>query len=498
MGATWYYRQDGRETGPVSFEEVFELARSGTLSRSHSVRAGEDGTWVPAESIVGLFPDSPSAGPEPESLQELSSLDDLNFQLVSGSKDVPLARPSSAGEDYGTPEPATVPATDDAWYYRRGESELGPFSLQQIQQLAKAGAVDADDWVRKGNSGAWLRACKSPDLDGFVATVEPPTAAVPSSPPFEPEPAASEPAAVAAREDEPEAKVAEPVEDDEIASNGSDVDSLLDDADDEPDLPPPPPVPVERWFCRIEEVEHGPLTFKELQAIAGLDRLKRDDNVKNGDDGTWVPAATVPDLFTRPVTPSTASSEPFDAADTKPSRKRKPPKPKKVRTPREPLSLTLGEHKTVILSVVGVVAAAGLLYLGYTMIGGGRRSRQHIATYRQLDEIWVEHKSLRKRKAPAADWDDLIGRAKEVQGRIVPELTKGNAPAVQEMLVAARDNLIPMLEECRKKAGEPEQEFARHMEAARKLLGNPPAAQEDPAEDEPPPGNRRQNDDPVD
>lgn len=54
MSAGWYYRDGGREAGPVSFQELMALARANKLDRREMVRR-EVGAWMRADSVVGLF-----------------------------------------------------------------------------------------------------------------------------------------------------------------------------------------------------------------------------------------------------------------------------------------------------------------------------------------------------------------------------------------------------------------------------------------------------------
>jgi hypothetical protein len=50
----------GQEVGPLTFEEVFEMVERGELSRTDELRSGPWAEWMPAGSIVGLFPEDES------------------------------------------------------------------------------------------------------------------------------------------------------------------------------------------------------------------------------------------------------------------------------------------------------------------------------------------------------------------------------------------------------------------------------------------------------
>jgi uncharacterized protein (TIGR03067 family) len=64
MNTEWYYTTDRKtKIGPVTLEELLQLATTGTLLRSHLVLKAGDQKWVAAESLPGLFP--PQAVPSP-------------------------------------------------------------------------------------------------------------------------------------------------------------------------------------------------------------------------------------------------------------------------------------------------------------------------------------------------------------------------------------------------------------------------------------------------
>jgi hypothetical protein len=68
------------------------------------------------------------------------------------------------------------------------------------------------------------------------------------------------------------------------------------------------------WFCKIMGEEWGPMSAQELIAVARRGRLTRDDNVKRGDQGTWVRAEVVRGLFNSPPIAATVTSDRLVAA----------------------------------------------------------------------------------------------------------------------------------------------------------------------------------------
>src|SRR5687768_17044038 len=65
----WYYAQSGKTFGPVSLEQLKELARTGTLRPIDHILAVGTQEWRPAATLEGLFtparPAGPPAGPPP-------------------------------------------------------------------------------------------------------------------------------------------------------------------------------------------------------------------------------------------------------------------------------------------------------------------------------------------------------------------------------------------------------------------------------------------------
>jgi len=56
MQDQWYILHKGRALGPHSIDSLRSAAASGTLSDSAQVRCGEDGEWIYAAEVDGLFP----------------------------------------------------------------------------------------------------------------------------------------------------------------------------------------------------------------------------------------------------------------------------------------------------------------------------------------------------------------------------------------------------------------------------------------------------------
>ncbi|NQT11658.1 MAG: DUF4339 domain-containing protein, partial [Planctomycetes bacterium] len=55
MASQWFCRVLGQVVGPVSFQDLTEMVRAGTLSENDPVRRKESSRWTPAREVVGLF-----------------------------------------------------------------------------------------------------------------------------------------------------------------------------------------------------------------------------------------------------------------------------------------------------------------------------------------------------------------------------------------------------------------------------------------------------------
>jgi hypothetical protein len=95
----WYCKIVGIEMGPMSFDDLGQLARRGNLRQDHYVRNGTAGEWLRASAVPGLCSsDDPSA----------ASLD-FDTEPIAGSLPLPLAaqRVVDAGRPRRDPRPSS-------------------------------------------------------------------------------------------------------------------------------------------------------------------------------------------------------------------------------------------------------------------------------------------------------------------------------------------------------------------------------------------------------
>lgn len=111
----WMYRSDSGEFGPVDLAGLSELAEAGLLVPENFVRRPDNGEWLPADEIPGLF-DVETDSVENESTYDGSSFADLDDEmspLPPPIKGNPTTRepPSPVAELPAStaPQPATAP-----------------------------------------------------------------------------------------------------------------------------------------------------------------------------------------------------------------------------------------------------------------------------------------------------------------------------------------------------------------------------------------------------
>ena len=72
MASRWFYKAFDQELGPVSFQDLAEMVRAGTLTEDDRVRREFSEDWTRARDVIGLFraakagpPAATPAEPEP-------------------------------------------------------------------------------------------------------------------------------------------------------------------------------------------------------------------------------------------------------------------------------------------------------------------------------------------------------------------------------------------------------------------------------------------------
>ncbi len=68
MHRTWFYWSGSREIGPLTLQELTQIATRGRIQSDTRVRNGVDGSWMAASSVAGVFPsgkDDTATAPPP-------------------------------------------------------------------------------------------------------------------------------------------------------------------------------------------------------------------------------------------------------------------------------------------------------------------------------------------------------------------------------------------------------------------------------------------------
>jgi hypothetical protein len=200
--ARWYYEVAGRETGPVPETKIVWLLSKGSLAVSDRIRLESEEAWRSLDEVpefaaavnkVGGAPTQPAeTGDSGEwSDNDLDSMLGEEAPVVARRGEAQSFRAASAADralsdsaeadltDLDSmlsgigeapagasrkPAAAAQVAADDQWYYKSFGQEMGPVSFADVSQMAEDGVLHSDDYVRKGETGAWQRAGRMPQL----------------------------------------------------------------------------------------------------------------------------------------------------------------------------------------------------------------------------------------------------------------------------------------------------------------------------------------------
>lgn len=130
MSQQYYIRVRGKVSGPYDLYQLRTLQERGGLARFHEISTDQQ-NWVPALALSELFP---SGGAAPSDAR----------------------RPEGPADAYNQPV-EDVASDNPEWYYldRQG-AQQGPTSLRQIEQLFRAGQLDASTLGWKAGMADWL------------------------------------------------------------------------------------------------------------------------------------------------------------------------------------------------------------------------------------------------------------------------------------------------------------------------------------------------------
>jgi hypothetical protein len=171
------------------------------------------------------------------------------------------------------------------WYYRRLGEDFGPVSLETLHELMELGQIDSDDLVRRSSEVRWSAASTLPriipatdssfDLDQLMA-------------------------AAAEVGDQSGTR----------ARHGDESDHLTNERSTfAPSARTAAPVVLETWYCQSLGQVLGPYSYEHLKEMAANGSLCPNDDVRDGEDGTWLRAKRLPELFPKTEKSGLTSTE---------------------------------------------------------------------------------------------------------------------------------------------------------------------------------------------
>ncbi|HVW03179.1 MAG TPA: DUF4339 domain-containing protein, partial [Planctomycetaceae bacterium] len=106
MSQEWYCTIIGVEFGPVTWDDVVQMAADGQLSPDDTIRQGTTGDWQPAKEISGLFDQAEAR------LEEFTDLSEL-LVVSESAASRPKARPRAPSRPAPPPPPPPPPPVAD-------------------------------------------------------------------------------------------------------------------------------------------------------------------------------------------------------------------------------------------------------------------------------------------------------------------------------------------------------------------------------------------------
>ncbi len=266
----WYYRMLGAEFGPVTLNELIELAKSETLSRDDEVRFGTNGAWRRAGSMGQLMAHMAS-GAHLEAVARTAG-----SSLVQEQSDARSTRTTNSAISFQIRVPEKA-----GWYYKVFGDEFGPISIDELIEVARSHTLSSNDEVRFGATGAWRKARSIGQLMAHLP-FESASRVVPDE---RTDQSAVEPFQSTAIDDSEREDTPEPETSQETSDSSPESDPQL----------------AEVWWCRIQDKLYGPVNLPKLISWAANGRLHRDDQIRFGHD-EFVAAGELPGLFPEQTT----------------------------------------------------------------------------------------------------------------------------------------------------------------------------------------------------
>ena len=191
--------------------------------------------------------------------------------------------------------------TTQLWFYEMMSQEFGPVPLSEIHQLIADGMLSSSDRVRLSSGDDWIMAAELADAESGAAAAEQ-ADELPNIDDFKFESPQTQPASPGTPARPKATPEPEP--------------SVQEEAEPE---------------FYIQSLGHvlGPLNQDELVELAISGSVSRGDEIREGEDGSWVAVEAIPALQTEIMRQSSVSTDaPANASTTAPPKKRPSSKPR--------------------------------------------------------------------------------------------------------------------------------------------------------------------------
>jgi hypothetical protein len=111
MSEGWFCKIGEKKVGPLSVQQLRAIVARGQLRPEHMVRRGDDGPWVPAGRVKGLFRDQPSDGAAAKPAQNKPVARPANLPTAQAAPNPPAKEAAKpAAQAAAAPPAADLPA----------------------------------------------------------------------------------------------------------------------------------------------------------------------------------------------------------------------------------------------------------------------------------------------------------------------------------------------------------------------------------------------------
>ena len=140
MNEGWYCKIVGMEMGPMSFDDLVQLAVRGNLRHDHPVRHGTQGAWVSAGTVEGLFSDHDSS-------TAAADFDMDPFEVVADGAHATGGRSQTAVESESqirTPARPQSPTPAPSHRAPERQTTTAPMAAEPVASTAETKRVEAE------------------------------------------------------------------------------------------------------------------------------------------------------------------------------------------------------------------------------------------------------------------------------------------------------------------------------------------------------------------